>query len=157
MGIDRRSQRWAWQRDKLVGHVRRGWKNGSIIQSKGSRKKPAEGVNMCQWVSRRSCGRGGASQEGKDGESFYRLVFLVSFTPKSILMTCRQCNNLCGCFVTVLLGCAGVPSREEEEKKEVEVVHQLNLVEMCHLTPMKSMWLFQCKHVGRENQAGWLN
>lgn len=54
-------------------------------------------------------------------------------------MTCRQCNNLCGCSITVVLRCADVPSREEEEKKEIEIIHEQNLVEMCHLTSMKSM------------------
>lgn len=157
MGIDRRSQTWAWQRDKCVGHVRRGWKNGSIIQRRESGKKPAEEGNTCHWVSRRSYARGAASQERKDRKSFYSLIFLVGFTPESFLMTCRQCNNQCGCFSTVLLKCGDVPSREEEEKKEIEIVHQLNLAKMCHLIPIKSVWLFQHKHVGRENQAGWLN
>ncbi|PKU41249.1 hypothetical protein llap_8438 [Limosa lapponica baueri] len=42
-----------------------------------------------------------------------------------------------------ILGCTkrstASRSREEEEKKEIEIVHQLNLVEMCYLTPIKSM------------------
>lgn len=56
-------------------------------------------------------------------------------------MTCRQCNNLYGCFTVI--GCVGMSSGKEEEKVETEIVLLLSLAEMCHLTPMKSMCLFQ--------------
>lgn len=92
------------------------WKHNT----KRRKQKEAIGRGKCMLLSfKEDCAKGAASQEGEDRKSFYRLIFLATFTPESLLMTCRQCNNLCGCFVTVLLRCADVPSREEEEKKEI--------------------------------------
>lgn len=89
-------------------YMKKNWKNGSIRQSQGAERKQWRKETHATEFQRE------AVQEGKDKKRFYRITFLTNSMPESLSKIGRQCNNLCGCFATVLLRCAHLSSREEE-------------------------------------------